>query len=87
MSRAVSTDLSEFIKFLRRGNKYSPTTQAVLPSGVRWVFQHFDGEWPPDGIAVAWPAHPGESGLMSFIVNQDGSVYQKYLPPNTAAIA
>ena len=53
MSRAVSTDLSEFIKFLRRGNKYSPTTQAVLPSGVRWVFQHFDGEWPPDGIAVA----------------------------------
>ncbi len=37
--------------------------------------------------AVAWPARPGESGLMSFIVNQDGVVYQKYLGPNTAAVA
>ncbi len=41
-----------------------------------------------DGYAlVAWPARLGETGLMTFIVNQDGVVYQKYLGPNTAAIA
>jgi hypothetical protein len=37
--------------------------------------------------AVGWPARPGETGLMTFIVNHDGVVYQKYLGPNTAAIA
>lgn len=37
--------------------------------------------------AVAWPARPGETGLMTFIINHDGIVYQKYLGPNTASIA
>ncbi len=41
-----------------------------------------------DGYAlVAWPARFGETGLMTFIVNQDRVVYQKYLGPNSAAIA
>ncbi|HZQ47817.1 MAG TPA: DUF2950 domain-containing protein [Verrucomicrobiae bacterium] len=35
---------------------------------------------------VAWPAEYGESGVMTFIVNQQGKVYQKDLGPNTAAI-
>jgi hypothetical protein len=36
---------------------------------------------------VAWPAEYGESGVMTFIVNQQGKVYQKDLGPNTASIA
>jgi len=36
---------------------------------------------------VAYPAQWGVSGVMTFIVNQDGVVYQKDLGPNSAAIA
>jgi hypothetical protein len=36
---------------------------------------------------VAWPADHGESGVMSFIVNQQGRVYQKDLGPTTAKVA
>ena len=36
---------------------------------------------------VAYPATYGNSGVMTFIVNQDGVVYQKNLGPDTAAIA
>ena len=32
---------------------------------------------------VAWPARFGDSGIMTFIVNQDGVVYQKDLGPQT----
>ena len=36
---------------------------------------------------VAYPAEYGNSGVMTFIVNHDGKVFQKNLGPNTAAIA
>jgi hypothetical protein len=36
---------------------------------------------------VAWPAKYGASGIMTFIVNQDGVVYEKNLGPNTGTIA
>jgi len=36
---------------------------------------------------VAWPAEYGNSGIMTFIVNQQGRVYQKDLGPKTAALA
>jgi len=58
---------------------------AAAPGGAKSYVR--DGRLSEGFAAIAWPAHPGESGLMSFIVNQDGSVYQKYLGPNTAAIA
>lgn len=32
---------------------------------------------------VAWPAAYGDSGIMTFIVNQQGCVYQKDCGPNT----
>jgi hypothetical protein len=35
--------------------------------------------------AVAYPARYGNSGIMTFIVNQDGKVYQADLGPETAA--
>ena len=36
---------------------------------------------------VAYPAQYGASGVMTFIVNQDGVVYQKNLGPNSAGTA
>jgi len=36
---------------------------------------------------VAYPAEYGNSGVMTFIVNHDGKVFQKNLGPNTAAAA
>jgi hypothetical protein len=36
---------------------------------------------------VAWPAEYGDSGIMTFIVNQQGRVYQKDLGPTTSKIA
>jgi len=35
--------------------------------------------------AVAYPANYGNTGIMSFIVNQDGTVYEKDLGPDTRA--
>ena len=36
---------------------------------------------------VAYPAQYGTTGIMTFIVNHDGVVYQKNLGRETAAIA
>ncbi len=36
---------------------------------------------------VAYPAEYGNSGVMTFIVNHSGVVFQKDLGPNTARIA
>jgi hypothetical protein len=36
---------------------------------------------------VAFPAQYGASGVMTFLVNHDGVVYEKDLGPNTAALA
>jgi hypothetical protein len=36
---------------------------------------------------VAWPAEWGNSGVMTFIVNQQGKVYEKNLGPKTARLA
>jgi hypothetical protein len=36
---------------------------------------------------IAWPASYGNSGVMTFIVNHDGVVYEKDLGPKTAEVA
>ena len=36
---------------------------------------------------VAWPAEYGHSGIMTFIINQQGRVYQRDLGPNTSDMA
>ena len=36
---------------------------------------------------VAWPAEYGDSGIMTFIVNQQGRVYQKDLGAQTSKLA
>lgn len=46
-----------------------------------------DGHMIGGFALVAFPATYGDSGIMTFIVNQDGIVYQKNLGPDTEAIA
>jgi hypothetical protein len=36
---------------------------------------------------VAWPAEYKRTGVMSFIVNQDGQVFEADLGPDTARVA
>lgn len=36
---------------------------------------------------IAWPVRYGDTGVMTFIINQDGQIFQKNLGPNSTAIA
>ena len=55
------------------------------PSGAK---QYVRNGRMTDGFAlIAWPASYASSGIMSFIVNQDGIVFQKDLGPETARVA
>jgi Protein of unknown function (DUF2950) len=55
------------------------------PGGARSYVAH--GRLIGGFAVIAYPATYGNSGIMSFIVNQDGKVYQKDLGPNTIAMA
>jgi len=46
-----------------------------------------DGEMTQGFALIAWPASYGASGIMSFVVNQDGTVFQKDLGPETISVA
>jgi hypothetical protein len=46
-----------------------------------------DGRMTEGFGLVAWPARYGDTGVMTFIVNQDGVVHEKDLGPGTAGIA
>ena len=46
-----------------------------------------DGRMTKGFALVAWPAIHGSSGVMTFVTNQDGVVYQKDLGQRTAAVA
>ena len=35
---------------------------------------------------VAWPAQYGDTGIMTFVVNQDGVAHEKDLGPETSAL-
>lgn len=57
----------------------------AAPGGAR---NYVKGGRMSEGFAlVGWPARYGETGLMTFAVNQDGTVYQKHLGPRSADIA
>jgi len=46
-----------------------------------------DGRMTEGFALVGWPVRYGETGVMTFIVNQDGVVFQKHLGPQSGAIA
>lgn len=58
---------------------------ANAPGGARNFLT--DGRMTRGFALVAFPAKYGDSGVMTFIVNQDGIVYQKDLGPDSAARA
>jgi hypothetical protein len=52
--------------------------------GTREYFK--DGVLTEGFAGIAWPADYGASGVMTFIVNQDGVVFQKDLGEDTASV-
>jgi hypothetical protein len=55
------------------------------PGGAR---SYLIGNRLMSGFAlIAWPVKYGETGVTSFLVNQDGVVYERDLGPNSASIA
>ena len=67
-----------FFKLLTRQGKHAPGGKHDYVTNGNMI----------GGFAlIAWPAEHGESGVMTFIVNQQGRVYQRDLGPNTAKIA
>lgn len=58
---------------------------ANAPGGARSYLNQ--GRMTEGYALVAWPAKFGDTGVMTFIVNQDGVVHQKSLGPHTAALA
>lgn len=46
-----------------------------------------DGVMKKGCALIAWPVRYGATGVMTFIVNQDGQLYQKDLGPNTGRTA
>jgi hypothetical protein len=67
-----------FIKILTRQGKDAP-------GGKMNYMTH--GNLTKGFALVAWPEHWDQSGIMTFIVNQDGKVYQRNLGEKTAKCA
>lgn len=58
------------------------------PAAKGGAYQYVENGKMFGGYAiVAWPANYGKSGIMSFITNQDGVIYQRNLGKNSAQIA
>ena len=69
------------------GYRYKILT-AQGPAAMGGAYDYIVGGNMISGVGlVAYPAQYGVSGVMSFIVNHDGVVYQKDLGPETAASA
>jgi len=58
---------------------------AAAPGGAKRYVKH--GRMTEGFALIAWPAKYDDTGVMTFVVNQDGVVYEKDLGPNTAAAA
>ncbi len=67
-----------FFKILTRQGKHAP--------GGKYNYI-INGNMIGGFALVAWPAEYGDSGIMTFVVSQQGRVYQKDLGPGTSKIA
>jgi hypothetical protein len=67
-----------YFKILTRQGKHAP--------GGKFNYL-INGRMLAGFALVAWPAEWGDTGVMTFIVNQQGKVYQKSLGPRTAKTA
>ena len=67
-----------YFKILTRQGKHAPGGKYTYVTNGNMI----------GGFAlVAWPAEYSDSGIMTFIVNQQGRVYQKDLGPKTSRLA
>ena len=66
------TDIASIVDDPSLRNLCSNTDQTIMIGGF---------------AVVAYPAEYGNSGVMTFIVNHDGKVFQKNLGTNTATVA
>ena len=64
---------------------YPYGTRRAAPGGKKNYV--VNGDMPGGFALVAYPARYGSSGVMTFIVNQDGVVYQKDLGKDTLSLA
>lgn len=55
------------------------------PGGARNYI--VDGRMTDGFGLILWPARYGQTGIMTFMINQDGQVYEKNLGPDTATLA
>jgi hypothetical protein len=67
-----------YFKILSRQGKHAP--------GDKYNYI-INGRMIAGFALVAWPAEWGNTGVMTFIVNQQGRIYQKNLGPSTVKIA
>ncbi len=67
-----------YFKILRGQGKHAP--------GGKFTYI-INGRMIAGFALVAWPAEWGDTGVMTFAVNQQGKVYQENLGPRTAKIA
>jgi hypothetical protein len=99
---ATDGERSPFGAFVAQAGEYAKGRRAGDPfQGYYFKLLKGQGSHPPGGAysylingnmiggyaLLAWPADYGESGIMTFVVNQQGTVFQKDLGPKTAAIA
>ncbi|MGH9778351.1 MAG: DUF2950 family protein, partial [Candidatus Acidiferrales bacterium] len=54
---------------------------------LTWALALVIFAYPLHQRVVAWPADYGNSGVMTFLINQDGIVYEKDLGEETEALA
>jgi hypothetical protein len=81
-TRILTDELSPYhgyyFKILTRQGKHAP--------GGKYNYL-INGHMIAGFALVAWPAEWSNTGIMTFIVNQQGKIYQKNLGPKTASIA
>jgi len=87
MPRAEGYDSADVPHAPYHGYFYKVLTRqgAEAPGGAR---DYIAGGHMTAGFAlIAFPAKYGDSGVMTFVVNQAGIVFEKDLGPNTASVA
>ena len=86
------SDAGDFAKGRRVGDPFKGYYFKVLkrqgahPPGGAYDYV-INGNMIAGFALLAWPADHGVSGVMSFVVNQQGKVFQKNLGPKTSEIA
>ena len=78
MTEAQSPYHGYFFKVLTRQGKHAP--------GGKYNYI-INGHMIGGFALVAWPAEWGNSGVMTFIINQQGKIFERNLGPKTSAIA